>query len=60
MNTTDQVAQIGQVSCVNVRVAASAAFFLGLVLLFGAGFAGPNILHNTTHDTRHAFALPCH
>ena len=34
----------------------------GLSLLYLVGFAqGPgNLLHNATHDTRHAFTFPCH
>jgi cobalt transporter subunit CbtB len=31
-----------------------------LLVVFGAGFAGPSAIHNATHDTRHAFGLPCH
>jgi cobalt transporter subunit CbtB len=42
------------------RLPALAALALGLVLVLGAGFAGPSALHNATHDGRHAFALPCH
>jgi cobalt transporter subunit CbtB len=34
--------------------------FLGVILIFGAGFAGPEILHKAAHDSRHAFSLPCH
>ncbi len=33
---------------------------LGLFVLFGVALAGPEILHNAAHDTRHAFAFPCH
>jgi cobalt transporter subunit CbtB len=36
------------------------AFVFGLVLFVGAGFAAPSVLHNSTHDTRHALGLPCH
>lgn len=36
------------------------ALMLGVFLFIGAGFAGPTVLHNSTHDTRHAFGLPCH
>lgn len=42
------------------RVAALAALLFGIVVFVGAGFAGPSVLHNATHDTRHAFGLPCH
>ena len=33
---------------------------LGTFVLFGVALAGPEILHNAAHDTRHAFAFPCH
>ena len=33
---------------------------LGVALLFGAGFAQPETLHNAAHDARHAFSTPCH
>ena len=32
----------------------------GILVVYGAGFAQPTALHNATHDTRHAFGLPCH
>ena len=41
-------------------VAAVLAAMLGVVLLYGVGFAGPTMLHNVAHDTRHATAFPCH
>ena len=33
---------------------------LGMFMLYGVGFAGPQALHNAAHDGRHAFAFPCH
>jgi cobalt transporter subunit CbtB len=33
---------------------------LGVFLLYGAGFAQPEALHNAAHDARHAFAFACH
>jgi cobalt transporter subunit CbtB len=33
---------------------------LGLALLFAAGFAETDVLHNATHDERHAAGFPCH
>jgi cobalt transporter subunit CbtB len=35
------------------------AALLGLVVLYGAGFA-PQEAHNVAHDTRHAAGFPCH
>ncbi len=42
------------------RLPALAALMLGLAVVFAAGFAHPAAIHNATHDTRHAFGLPCH
>jgi cobalt transporter subunit CbtB len=36
------------------------ALAFGIFIVYGAGFAYPTVLHNSTHDTRHAFGLPCH
>ena len=36
------------------------SLFLGLGLLAGVGFAGPELIHNAAHDTRHAVGFPCH
>ena len=33
---------------------------LGLVMLFGVGFAQIEVVHNAAHDTRHSVAFPCH
>lgn len=40
--------------------AAVAAALLGVFILYGVGFAQPNLLHNAAHDSRHGFAFPCH
>ncbi len=42
-----------------VTAAVLAALF-GVLLLYGVGFAAPDILHNAAHDGRHAFSFPCH
>ena len=41
-------------------VHAALAAALGLVLLWGVGFAGNGVWHETAHDTRHALGFPCH
>lgn len=41
-------------------VPALVAVVFGLVLFVGTGFAAPSLIHNATHDTRHALGLPCH
>lgn len=37
-----------------------AAIVLGFLILFVVGFAQSATVHEATHDTRHAFAFPCH
>lgn len=41
-------------------VQAMCAAGLGAVLLFGAGFASMETLHNAAHDSRHSAGFPCH
>ena len=36
------------------------AALLGFLLVLGVGFAGPQVLHNAAHDSRHSFSFPCH
>ncbi|TCD15025.1 CbtB-domain containing protein [Oricola cellulosilytica] len=33
---------------------------LGVFLFYFAAFAQSDLLHNGTHDTRHAIVAPCH
>ncbi|MEZ5870826.1 MAG: CbtB domain-containing protein [Nitratireductor sp.] len=42
-----------------IATAAFAAVF-GSALLYAAAFANADLLHNSTHDTRHAVVAPCH
>ncbi|HSM20230.1 MAG TPA: CbtB-domain containing protein [Hyphomicrobiales bacterium] len=41
-------------------VAGIVCLFLGLFMVAGVGFAGPEAIHNAAHDTRHAVGFPCH
>ena len=41
-------------------VAGVVCLFLGLFMVAGVGFAGPQAIHNAAHDTRHAVGFPCH
>jgi len=40
--------------------AALVAGLLGLSLIFVAGFAGMQAVHDAAHDGRHSLAFPCH
>lgn len=53
--------QVGAWTAAHSRYAAAvAALLFGALLVYGAGFAGSEVLHNAAHDGRHAFAFPCH
>lgn len=36
------------------------AILLGVFIVFGLGFAGPEVIHNAAHDLRHGLVFPCH
>ena len=42
------------------KFGALCAAILGMVLIYGAGFAQVPELHDAAHDTRHAAGFPCH
>ena len=62
MTTTTQSSSFAPVaSRLNERLMAAAlAAFLGLGLVFMAGFSPAIALHNAAHDFRHAQNFPCH
>lgn len=41
-------------------MAALAAGFLGLFLIWGVGFSHIEVIHNAAHDVRHSNGFPCH
>jgi cobalt transporter subunit CbtB len=41
-------------------IPALSAILLGAFLVLGIGFAHSDTIHNAAHDSRHAFAFPCH
>jgi cobalt transporter subunit CbtB len=48
--------QSADMSMVSILGAAA----LGLALLFATGFAQASVMHDTSHDQRHAMSFPCH
>lgn len=36
------------------------AGLLGIILIWGVGFAEADLLHDAAHDSRHSLAFPCH
>lgn len=53
-------ASLGAAEKTSVILPAALAILLGAFLLLGAGFAHIDAVHNAAHDSRHAFAFPCH
>ncbi len=50
-----------QVSADVARIASAlSVMILGLTLILITAFAPVQAVHNATHDTRHAFVVPCH
>ncbi|WP_343314640.1 CbtB-domain containing protein [Brucella sp. BE17] len=41
-------------------VTASLSLLLGAFLIYGVGLAHSDTLHDSAHDTRHAYGFPCH
>ncbi len=45
---------------IEIIKAAFAALFLGVGLVYLAGFAYSDTAHEAAHDTRHSLSFPCH
>jgi cobalt transporter subunit CbtB len=58
--TQTQLSQPAAQSLSRAALPAVVAILLGSFVVFGVGFAGPSVLHNAAHDSRHSFAFPCH
>ena len=50
----------GEAAAAERAAPAMLALLFGAFLVFGTGFAHPDTIHNAAHDSRHAFAFPCH
>lgn len=60
---TKERAITGEQSALGVQqrlAAAAAAILIGAFMVLGVGFAHSATIHNAAHDSRHAFAFPCH
>ncbi|MBE0469076.1 MAG: CbtB-domain containing protein [Methyloprofundus sp.] len=61
MNSNNSLVQEQNISLASSKhLQLFAAAVLGLVILFGVGFAPMDMAHNAAHDTRHSVAFPCH
>ncbi|MCX5578669.1 CbtB domain-containing protein [Kaistia terrae] len=58
--TSATVIAAGQAQTGARMIPALVAVAFGIFLFVGTGFAAPSMVHNATHDTRHALGLPCH
>ncbi|MEQ8696355.1 MAG: CbtB-domain containing protein [Bauldia litoralis] len=58
--TAKTVSQTPAIPRASRLVAISVLFGLGVALVFVAGFAHPQALHNAAHDSRHSLSFPCH
>ena len=56
MTTTTHTAVKSETNLVSIAFVA----FMGLSVLFIAGFASSATLHDTAHDMRHAIGFACH
>ena len=45
---------------VSKSIQLTSALLLGVVILYGAGFAQTSAAHNAAHDMRHSQGFPCH
>jgi len=62
MDTTHNAAVAAPATTTSRLISAVAALALGITIISAVGFLqGPSAaVHNAAHDTRHAFAFPCH
>lgn len=60
MATSYAIQQVQTGTRATTMVAAGLLALLGLSLIWVAGFANADALHNAAHDSRHSLVLPCH
>ena len=60
MTTNTAAARSLAPSKIETLRAAFVALTIGLGLVYGAGFANSQSVHDATHDSRHALSFPCH
>ena len=56
MTTATKTAEKADISILSITLMA----FIGFGIMFTAGFANSETVHNYEHDTRHAAGFPCH
>lgn len=58
--TERSIKTVSQAATASAAAPAIFALLLGAFLVIGTGFAHSDAIHNAAHDSRHAFAFPCH
>ncbi len=60
MTTNTAAVRTLAASKIETLKAAFVALIVGLCLVYGAGFANSEGVHDAAHDSRHALSFPCH
>lgn len=60
LNLTAEKTKTIQAAKIETLKAASLAFLLGVLLIYGIGFSHIEAVHDLAHDSRHALSFPCH
>ena len=60
VENTVQDKSVSSAQSISKPVQLVAAFLLGAVVMYGAGFVNMDAVHNAAHDTRHSQGFPCH
>ena len=60
MTTNTSAVRTLETAKIETLKAAFVALVLGLGLVYGAGFANSDNVHDAAHDSRHALSFPCH
>ncbi len=60
MTTNTAAVRTLAASKIETLKAAFVALVIGLGLVYGAGFANSESVHDAAHDSRHALSFPCH
>ncbi len=45
---------------ISKKLQLTSALLLGIVIIYGVGFAQTSAAHNAAHDMRHSQGFPCH
>lgn len=60
MQSQATIAATTRVTAISKGLQIVAAFLLGAVIVYAAGFLQTSEVHNAAHDMRHSQGFPCH